>query len=104
MSACVRCVRVCVCEWRGEFNRVVLVVQLGLIVHFILNPEQRRVFQLVHNTVVLKPRVYIVFRFGYGSSQTRNKVTYRRKYLTLWTDDKDHWCDFVDMAKNPWVL
>jgi hypothetical protein len=26
---------------------VVLVVQLGLIFHFILNPEQRRVFQLV---------------------------------------------------------
>jgi hypothetical protein len=49
MSVCV-CVRgacVCVCEWRGEFNRVVLVVQLGLIFHFILNPEQRRVFQLV---------------------------------------------------------
>jgi hypothetical protein len=41
-------VRVCVCEWRGEFNRVVLVVQLGLIFHFILNPEQRRVFQLVN--------------------------------------------------------
>jgi hypothetical protein len=36
-----------VCEWRGEFNRVVLVVQLGLIFHFILNPDQRRVFQLV---------------------------------------------------------
>jgi hypothetical protein len=43
------CVCVCVCEWRGEFNRVVLVVQLGLIFHFILNPEQRRVFQLVFN-------------------------------------------------------
>jgi hypothetical protein len=42
-------VRVCVCEWRGEFNRVVLVVQLGLIFHFILNPEQRRLFQLVLN-------------------------------------------------------
>jgi hypothetical protein len=42
---CVRCV--CVCVWRGEFNRVVLVVQLGLIFHFILNPEQRRVIQLV---------------------------------------------------------
>jgi hypothetical protein len=42
-------VRVCVCvsEWRGEFNRVVLALQLGLIFHFILNPEQRRVFQLV---------------------------------------------------------
>jgi hypothetical protein len=38
---------VCVCEWRGEFYRVVLVVQLGLIFDFILNPEQRRVFQLV---------------------------------------------------------
>jgi hypothetical protein len=38
---------VCVCEWRGEFNRVVLVVQLCVIFHFILNPEQRRVFQLV---------------------------------------------------------
>jgi hypothetical protein len=38
-----------VCEWRGEFNRVVLVVQLGLIFHFFLNPEQRRVFQLVYN-------------------------------------------------------
>jgi hypothetical protein len=53
--------------WRGEFNRVVLVVQLGLIVyfyssnfyscdlleffHFILNPEQRRVFQLVSNVI-----------------------------------------------------
>jgi hypothetical protein len=53
MSVCVclcvfvRCV--CVCEWRGEFNRVVLVVQLGLIFHFILIPEQRRVFQLVYN-------------------------------------------------------
>jgi hypothetical protein len=47
MCVCV-CVCVCVCEWRGEFNRVVLVVQLGLIFHFILNPEQRRVFQLVH--------------------------------------------------------
>jgi hypothetical protein len=38
---------VCVCEWRGEFNRGVFVVQLGFIFHFILNPEQRRVFQLV---------------------------------------------------------
>jgi hypothetical protein len=38
---------VCVCVCRGEFNRVVLVVQLGLIVKFILNPEQLRVFQLV---------------------------------------------------------
>jgi hypothetical protein len=28
------------CEWRGEFNGVVLVVQLGLNFHFILNPEQ----------------------------------------------------------------
>jgi hypothetical protein len=28
---------VCVCgEWRGEFNRVVLVVQLGLIVYFLI--------------------------------------------------------------------
>jgi hypothetical protein len=45
-GACV-CVCVCVCEWRGEFNPVVLVVQLRLIFHFILNPEQRRVFQLV---------------------------------------------------------
>jgi hypothetical protein len=44
---------VCVCEWRGEFNRVVLVVQLGLIFHFILNPEQRRVFQLVNNNTKL---------------------------------------------------
>jgi hypothetical protein len=43
------CVCVCVCEWRGECNRVVLVVQLGLIFHFILHPEQRRVFQLVKN-------------------------------------------------------
>jgi hypothetical protein len=43
------CVCVCVCELRAEFNRVVLVVQLGLIFHFILNPEQRRVFQLVTN-------------------------------------------------------
>jgi hypothetical protein len=50
MSVCVTlcvCVfvwelRVCVCEWRGEFNRVVLVVQLGLFFLFILNPEQRR--------------------------------------------------------------
>jgi hypothetical protein len=25
-----------VCEWRGEFNRVVLVVQLGLIVYFLI--------------------------------------------------------------------
>jgi hypothetical protein len=40
---------VCVCEWRGEFNRVVLVVQLGLIFHFTLNPEQRRVFQLLQH-------------------------------------------------------
>jgi hypothetical protein len=60
MRVCVCvCVRVrgvwCVCEWRGEFNRVVLVVQLGLIVHFILNPEQRRVFQLV--TYVFKKRL-----------------------------------------------
>jgi hypothetical protein len=46
------CVTVCVClcEWRGEFNRVVLVVQLGLIFHFILNPEQRRVFQRIMDT------------------------------------------------------
>jgi hypothetical protein len=44
---CVRCVYVW--EWRGEFNRAVLVVQLDLIFHFILNPEQRRVFQLVEN-------------------------------------------------------
>jgi hypothetical protein len=43
---------VCVCEWRGEFSRVVLVVQLGLIFHFILNPEQRRVFQLVQNIII----------------------------------------------------
>jgi hypothetical protein len=55
MSVCVcvrcayACVCVCVCEWRGEFNRVVLVVQLGLILHFISNPEQHRVFQLVLN-------------------------------------------------------
>jgi hypothetical protein len=51
VCVCVRgaCVCVCVCEWRGEFNRVVLVVQLSLIFHFILNPEQRRVFQLVIN-------------------------------------------------------
>jgi hypothetical protein len=54
-------VRVCVCEWRGEFNRVVLVVQLGLIFHFILNPEQRRVFQLVqykiqYTTNILEPK------------------------------------------------
>jgi hypothetical protein len=52
VRACVRvcvCVCVCVCVWRGEFNRVVLVVQLGLIFHFILNPEQRRVFQLVYS-------------------------------------------------------
>jgi hypothetical protein len=62
MSVCVT-VRVRVCEWRGEFNRVVLVVQLGLIFHFILNPEQRRVFQLVSykrkdllNIVCLFPR------------------------------------------------
>jgi hypothetical protein len=27
---------VCVCEWHGEFNRVVLVVQLGLIVYFLI--------------------------------------------------------------------
>jgi hypothetical protein len=27
---------VCVCEWRGEFNRVVLVVQLDLIVYFLI--------------------------------------------------------------------
>jgi hypothetical protein len=27
---------VCVCEWRGDFNRVVLVVQLGLIVYFFI--------------------------------------------------------------------
>jgi hypothetical protein len=51
MSVCVRlCVfvwEVRVCEWRGEFSRVVLVVQLRLIFYFILNPEQRRVFQLV---------------------------------------------------------
>jgi hypothetical protein len=47
------CVCVCVCEWRGELNRVVLVVQLGLIFHFILNPEQRRVFQLVNNYKVI---------------------------------------------------
>jgi hypothetical protein len=44
---------VCVCDWRGEFNRVVLVVLLGLIFHFILNPEQRLVFQLV-NTKLLQ--------------------------------------------------
>jgi hypothetical protein len=42
-------VRACVCKWRGDFNRVVLVVQLCLIFHFILNPEQRRVFQLGFN-------------------------------------------------------
>jgi hypothetical protein len=54
VTLCVRvCVCVCVCEWRGEFNRVVLVVQLGLIFHFILNPEQRRVFQLVVNKQVI---------------------------------------------------
>jgi hypothetical protein len=47
---------VCVCEWRGEFNRVVLVVQLGLIFHFILNPEQRRVFQLVSR--YLRTKIY----------------------------------------------
>jgi hypothetical protein len=55
MSVCDSvCVCVCVfmwevrvCKWRGEFYRVVLVVQLGFIFHFILHPEQRRVFQLV---------------------------------------------------------
>jgi hypothetical protein len=50
VCVCVRGACVCVCEWRGEFNRVVLVVQLALIFHFILNPEQRRVFQLVAYT------------------------------------------------------
>jgi hypothetical protein len=50
---------VCVCEWRGEFNRVVLVVQLGLMFHFILNPEQRRVFQLVQY------KVYYVLDYKY---------------------------------------
>jgi hypothetical protein len=49
VCVCVFVWQVRVCEWRGEFNRVVLVVQLGLIFHFILNPEQRRVFQLVIN-------------------------------------------------------
>jgi hypothetical protein len=53
---CERCVYVC--EWRGEFNRVVLVVQLGLIFHFILNPEQRGVFQLVPN----KFKIEFVFK------------------------------------------
>jgi hypothetical protein len=52
VCVCVWEVRVCVCEWRGEFNRVVLVVQLGLIFHFILYPELRRVFQLVNNNNV----------------------------------------------------
>jgi hypothetical protein len=52
------CVCVCVCEWRGEFNRVVLVVQLGLIFHFILNPEQRRVFQLVMNIIIAQTPKY----------------------------------------------
>jgi hypothetical protein len=52
---------VCVCEWRGEFNRVVLVVQFGLIFHFILNPEQRRVFQLVTNKAYITVH-YIVIR------------------------------------------
>jgi hypothetical protein len=55
------CVCVCVSEWRGEFNRLVLVVQFGLIFHFILNPEQRRVFQLVLNkTVMLLLKVFVV--------------------------------------------
>jgi hypothetical protein len=49
------CVCVCVCEWRGEFNRVVLVVQLGLIFHFIFNPEQHRLFQLVIYSVRISP-------------------------------------------------
>jgi hypothetical protein len=47
MNVCV-CARARAREWRGEFNRVVLVLQLLLIFHFILNPEQRRVFQLVN--------------------------------------------------------
>jgi presenilin-like A22 family membrane protease len=51
------CVCVCMCEWRGEFNRVVLVVQLGLIFHFILNPDRRRVFQLVIMIII----AYVIF-------------------------------------------
>jgi multisubunit Na+/H+ antiporter MnhG subunit len=54
VCVCVRGACVCVCEWRGEFNRVVLVVQLGLIFHFILNPKQRRVFQLVSHKSKVK--------------------------------------------------
>jgi hypothetical protein len=72
MSVCVTlcvCVCVCVCEWRGEFNRVVLVVQLGLIFHFILNPEQRRVFQLVYyeTEFVWKPCLSIVYALIRGA-------------------------------------
>jgi hypothetical protein len=59
---------VCVCEWRGKFNRVVIVVQLGLICHFILNPEQRRVFQLVfynvnHATYLILILIFTKVRF-----------------------------------------
>jgi hypothetical protein len=36
VCVCVCEVCVCVCEWRGELNRVVLVVQLGLIVYFLI--------------------------------------------------------------------
>jgi hypothetical protein len=60
MSVC-DSVCVCVCLFVWEVRVCVwvawgiqsggLVVQLGLIFHFILNPEQRRVFQLVHNKI-----------------------------------------------------
>jgi hypothetical protein len=36
VCVCVRGACVYVCEWRGEFNQVVLVVRLGLIVYFFI--------------------------------------------------------------------